>query len=224
LLAKLDLKAYAKKNPALHRMARLFLRARALLEVHALRDALQSHQAIRIVVGASGVADEGWLATNIEFLNLLKENDWTKFFEPGAVSAMLAEHVWEHLTEEEAVVAAQNCYKYLKPSGYIRVAVPDGFRPDPSYIKWVRPDGIGPGADDHKQLYTYRTLSDVFEKVGFRVELYEYYDETGNFHFKEWNPQDGMIRRSRKYDERNQHGEVRYTSIVLDAFKPGAMS
>jgi predicted SAM-dependent methyltransferase len=59
-------------------------------------------------------------------------------------------------------------------------------------------------------------LNNVFEKVGFRVELYEYYDEKAKFHFKEWNPKDGMIHRSRRYDRRNQHGDVRYTCIVLE--------
>lgn len=218
-----------KKRPKLLRVflflpsrsVRRFRReVRAFSELRALRMALQTNQSIRIVVGSSGVADDDWYATEIEFLNLLKENDWTKLFKPSSVSAMLAEHVWEHLTEEQAALAAQNCYKYLKPGGYIRVAVPDGLRPDPSYIEFVRPNGIGPGAKDHKQLYTYRALSSVFEKVGFRVELYEYYDETEEFHFKEWNPQDGMIHRSRRYHWRNQDGEVRYTSIVLDALKP----
>jgi predicted SAM-dependent methyltransferase len=203
------------------RRSAFFRKVRALSELHALKKALQSNQPIRIGVGSSGVTDEGWYATEIEFLNLLKEIDWKKLFKASSVSAILAEHVWEHLTEEEAVIAAQNCYKYLKPGGYIRVAVPDGLRPDPSYIEWVKPNGIGSG-DEHKQLYTYRTLSNVFEKVGFRVELYEYYDEKEEFHFKEWNPQDGMIHRSKRYDHRNQLGEVRYTSIILDGVKlPG---
>lgn len=38
---------------------------------------------------------------------------------------MLAEHVWEHMTKEEGIMAAKHCYEFLQDGGYIRVAVPD---------------------------------------------------------------------------------------------------
>ena len=71
------------------------------------------------------------------------------------MDAILAEHVWEHLDCFAAIVAAQNCFKYLKPGGYIRVAVPDGWHPDKDYIDYVKPGGWGAGSDDHHVLYTY---------------------------------------------------------------------
>lgn len=99
------------------------------------------------------------------------------------------------------------------------MAVPDGLHPDPDYIEQVRVGGSGSGADDHKVLYTHETFSEVFEKAGFRVHLYEYFDRTGEFHLNDWRPEDGMIRRSRTFDRRNADGQPHYTSIVLDAFK-----
>jgi len=47
----------------------------------------------------------------------------------------------------------------------LRVAVPDGFHPNPGYIERVKPGGTGPGAGDHKILYTYRTLSAILSSL-----------------------------------------------------------
>ncbi|MDQ3828940.1 MAG: hypothetical protein M3361_06465 [Candidatus Tectomicrobia bacterium] len=173
----------------------------------------------RIEVGASGRFDRGWLPTNKDFLNLLKPTDWARLFPPASLDAILAEHVWEHLTEQEGLIAASICFKYLKPGGYLRVAVPDGLHPDPEYIEWVRVGGVGTANRDHKVLYTYQSLKALFEGVGFRVVLYEYFDETGVFHYEEWDPREGKIQRSKRFDRRNQSGKLNYTSIVLDAKK-----
>ena len=58
-----------------------------------------------------------------------------------------------------------------------------------------------------------------FEKEGFKVNLLEYFDQEGKFHFLEWDPAEGNIIRSKRFDERNQDGNLRYTSIILDAYK-----
>jgi predicted SAM-dependent methyltransferase len=173
----------------------------------------------RIVIGASSTFDPGWIPTEIEALNILRQADWERFFQPGSIDAMLAEHVWEHLTEAEALQAATLCFRYLKPGGYIRVAVPDGNNPDPEYLGWVKPGGSGAGADDHKILYTYRTLKHLFRRAGFEIRLYEFFDKTGCFHYAEWAAEDGLIHRSKRFDKRNRGGKLRYTSIVLDAVK-----
>ncbi|MFH1999658.1 MAG: methyltransferase domain-containing protein, partial [Planctomycetota bacterium] len=167
----------------------------------------------------------GWVPTNQETFNILVESDWSAYFKPDSLDAILAEHVWEHLTTEEAAIAARNCYHFLKPGGYLRVAVPDGFHPVPDYIEWVRPGGNGPGADDHKVLYTCNTFQRLFTLVGFNVDMLEYYDEQGLFHYVDWEPADGMIRRSMRFDKvtfdrSKSGGNFDFTSIVLDARKP----
>lgn len=179
----------------------------------------------KIIVGASDTSFAGWVPTNQETLNLLIESDWSACFKPDSLDAILAEHVWEHLTSEEAVIAARNCFRFLKPGGYLRVAVPDGFHPAPSYIEWVRPGGNGPGADDHKVLYTYDIFRKLFTSVGFDVLMREYYDEQGTFHYAEWDPAEGMIRRSKRFDkvtiDRSAASvDFDFTSLILDARKP----
>ncbi len=198
---------------------------RRRMHQRALRCALHGQRIKRIIVGASNTEFEGWEPTNQDVLNLLVESDWFACLKPNSLDAILAEHVWEHLTQNEAVVAAKNCYKFLKPGGYLRVAVPDGLHPDPDYIEWVRPGGNGPGADDHKVLYTYDTFRKVFAAAGFDVSLCEYYDERGEFHATDWDPAAGMIRRSKRFDkvtfDRSKSGKgFDFTSIIMDAIKP----
>ncbi|MGF1986573.1 MAG: FkbM family methyltransferase [Nostoc sp. ZfuVER08] len=174
---------------------------------------------IKIIVGSAGVNQTGWISTDINNLNLLRPEDWENMFSKSVIDVILAEHVWEHLTKDEGIIAAQNCYLYLKPGGYIRIAVPDGFHPSSEYISWVKPGGVGAGALDHKILYNYISLKEVFEIAGFKVNLLEYFDEQGEFNFIDWNSDDGMIHRSSRFDERNINGKLNYTSLILDAQK-----
>jgi predicted SAM-dependent methyltransferase len=175
---------------------------------------------IKIVIGAAGIFEPGWTATEIEQLNLLKPADWRRLFKRrGSISAILAEHVWEHLSEDEGREAARQCYQYLKPGGFLRVAVPDGFHPDPAYIEYVKPRGHGAGADDHKVLYNWCSLMKIFEDAGFEIELLEWFDVSGRFHYVNWDPADGKIVRSSRFDERNFDRPLAYTSIILDARK-----
>jgi predicted SAM-dependent methyltransferase len=176
---------------------------------------------VRIVIGASGSAPEGWTSTDIEFLDLREARHWETYFERDSIDAMLAEHVWEHLTIREGLEAARRCFEYLRPGGYLRLAVPDGLHPNPSYRQSVMPGGSGPGAAEHKVLYDFRMLVALFEEAGFRVQLLEYFDTEGTFHFTDWDPAAGPIQRSKRFDERNRDGVLRYTSVILDAHKMG---
>jgi predicted SAM-dependent methyltransferase len=187
-----------------------------------LKSIVERANPLRIVLGASGIHDGGWIPTEIGVLDILNSRHWTRVFAENSIDAILAEHVWEHLTPEQGLVAACNCLRFLKLGGYLRVAVPDGFHPDPSYIDYVRVGGTGAGADDHKVLYTCETFRDLFERAGFEVELLEYFDSAGAFHAVEWDPGAGKIHRSKRFDERNQDGRLNYTSIILDARKPRA--
>ena len=184
-----------------------------------LTRAAKRRQPLRIVVGTSGRSMRGWVSTDVEFLNLLQPDEWASFFRENSIDAILAEHVWEHLTLDEGIVAARTCHRFLRQGGYLRVAVPDGLHPDPAYIERVRVGGIGAGALDHKVLYRRETLGDVLQQAGFTVRPLEYFDPEGQFHFVEWNPEDGMIRRSSRFDKRNHTGALRYTSLILDAIK-----
>jgi predicted SAM-dependent methyltransferase len=200
-----------------------FRTARAAIELQ--RDKYRLRKAagatpLRIAVGSSGVVQSGWTKTEKTYLDLLQPGDWTGYFKPGQIDAILAEHVWEHLTVDQGITAAKTCKRYLRPGGHLRIAVPDGNHPDPEYIRYVMPGGVGPGADDHKVLYDYRLLSRTISEAGLSAELLEYFDENGRFVFNPWNASDGMIHRSSHYDARNRDGKLNYTSLIVDARAP----
>lgn len=178
---------------------------------------------IKIVIGAGPYNNNpGWIHTQEDELNLLDENTWKERFPPNSISAILAEHVWEHLSWEEGLDAAKLCFKYLKPSGYIRCAVPDGFFLDEDYQNMIKVGGPGPKdhpAASHKIVYNFKTLSQLFEATGYRVSLLEYCDEEGKFHSQPWLGADGVIFRSKQFDPRNQGDQLKFPSLILDAIK-----
>jgi len=75
-------------------------------------------------------------------------------------------------------------------------------------------------ADDHRVLYNHRSFADLFVAAGFEVSLLEYHDDRGVFHAVDWDPADGLVRRSRRFDDRRRPGGFTYTSLILDARKP----
>jgi len=174
----------------------------------------------RIILGAGDSRFPGWHATDRDDLDIALRSHFALYWQSASRQAFLAEHVWEHLHESDGDAALKNCYEFLKPGGRIRIAVPDAFHPDPGYQQWVRPGGIGPCADDHKVFYDYRALSDKLDRAGFRVELLEYWDESGRFHFLPWSWSDGPIRRSSQHDSRNLAWPNSYTSLIVDGIKP----
>ena len=159
---------------------------------------------LKLIVGAGNISYSGWISTNIASLNICDDASWAKLFEPDSIDAILAEHVWEHLCPDEAILAAKNCYNYLKKrGGYLRIAVPDGYNPSKEYIARV-----DLGNDGHKVLYNYKNLALLFSEAGFKVDLLEYYDQEGTFHYKKWSEDGGLIRRSLYFDRRNSDCEV----------------
>ncbi|WP_242214773.1 SAM-dependent methyltransferase [Bacillus cereus group sp. BfR-BA-01383] len=177
----------------------------------------------KVVVGAEGYNNNpGWLHTNEKELNLLKGEMWFEKFAPNSVSAILAEHVWEHLSYEEGIEAARVCYEFLKDGGYIRCAVPDAYFPDEEYQQGVQVGGPGPldhPAVSHKIVHNYKTITSMFESAGFQVRILEYCDENGEFHCNDWNEKDGFIYRSKRFDHRNQDNKLGFVSLIVDAMK-----
>ena len=174
----------------------------------------------KIIIGAAYTVQEGWFSTDYPEVDITSISRCKKFWKKSSKLAFFAEHVWEHLDKDAAYRAARCCRYFLKKGGRIRVAVPDGNHPDPNYIRAVEPNGTGPGAKDHKELYTVDTLAHIFRETGFKVNPLEYWDCRGNFHKKKWKEHWGKVERSKCYDSRNtEKSPHSYTSIIIDAHK-----
>ena len=142
---------------------------------------LATHTDIKIIVGAGPTKYKGWFPTDIATLDVTNENHFKKYFKKKKINKVLAEHVLEHLTKNEIELMIRNFYKYSTDKINIRIAVPDGFHNDQEYIDRVKPGGKGVGADDHKNLFNYRSLAELFEAQNFTPVLVEYWDEDGKF-------------------------------------------
>ncbi len=178
---------------------------------------------LNIGSGPDGASKEyqDWVCIDKEILDITDEQNWKNFVgSKSSIDNILAEHVWEHLTDKHTELANKNCFEFLKPGGRLRIAVPDGFNIDKEYIENVKPGGKGVGSDDHKILYTYKIMNERLSAVGFEVQAVEFWNENGEYITNEWSEADGFIKRSKKHDPRNQSGKLGYTSLIVDAVKP----
>jgi predicted SAM-dependent methyltransferase len=180
---------------------------------------IQKYKEVKLIVGAGKIPFEGWFATDILVLDVTNEKQFQRFFSEHKIEKVLAEHVLEHLTTKQIELMARNIYRYSTPGVKIRVAVPDGLHADDAYINMVKPNGTGNGADDHKHLFTYRSLSAIFERNKYKTHLLEYWDENKQFHSIYKNDDSGYIRRSLINDARNAGGKPVYTSLIIDFTK-----
>ncbi len=109
----------------------------------------------------------------------------------------------------------------MKQGGRLGIAVPDGLNTDQQYINYVKPDGIGPGADDYKVLFNYIQLSDIVHKYQLHSQLVEYWNEEKELISEDTLDKEGYIQRTSKnlgITKSNEFGFL-YSSLVIDAIK-----
>lgn len=138
---------------------------------------------IKIVLGAALTHQEGWCSTNEQYLDIRNINNWKRLFgNKVRIEAMLAEHVFEHLSYTEMTTVLDICNDYLEKNGTLLIAVPDGNHPDAKYRAHCGVNGIGADAGDHKQFITFEMLNAAAKNSSFNCRLLEEYDENGKLH------------------------------------------
>jgi predicted SAM-dependent methyltransferase len=153
---------------------------------------------IRIIVGAAMTHQAGWYSTNEQWLDITRAEDWRRIFGgKPLLTHVLAEHVFEHLTAAETRAALGHVARHMRPGGRIRIAVPDGYHPDPTYLRHVGIAGIGADAEDHKQLLNCDSLARYLDGAGFTAELKEGYRSDGSLVQTPLDPGLGLVIRSR---------------------------
>ena len=155
-------------------------------------------------------------------MDALNPAHWSYIFPRGSIGRILVEHVIEHWTEDEFRLFLMTVRPFLSEHGFIRIAVPDGFHHDSSYIDYVKPGGSGCGADDHKVLYNYIAITCILSEEQYDYKLLEYFDEAGQFHCSPWEISDGFVERSADYDPRNKERPLSYISLIIDVCPRGS--
>lgn len=149
---------------------------------------------VKVIVGAASQRLPGWLATDIDTLNITQESSWSSLFRPCSIDNILAEHVLEHLSLDELHRVLAHARKYLKAGGVFRIAVPDAFHPSRYYYNLVKPGGWETPVE-HKLFLDHEMLARIAEQSGYQIRLLEYFDESGVFHKIDYSPDDGAVQR-----------------------------
>ncbi|MEO9899934.1 methyltransferase domain-containing protein [Nisaea sp.] len=185
-----------------------------------LRQAVEMGAPLKVVLGGTAPAPE-WFGSDIGFFDATCATAWAELFgHEASIDRLLAEHVFEHIPPELIPAVLENALRYLKTGGTIRIAVPDGHNPNPDYIRHVEPGGVGPGADDHKQLFTIEILSAALEAAGFQVEPGEWFDSGGQFHETPWSDDRGNIYRCKRHGTPDKSFSSSHLSLLVDGVKP----
>lgn len=164
---------------------------------------------IKININAGRRHLNGWLNTSSKKLDISKEESWlANNIQKKSLHRILAEHVVNNLDENNIDAVLKNFRQFLAADGVLRIAVPDGYHPNRDYINKIH--------KHNKIIYNYKDLTDLLSKYGFVADLLEYFDENGEFHFKDWSKEDGPIKRSSRYDKRNKKEKLSYTSLIID--------
>lgn len=154
---------------------------------------------IKVIIGAGPQEYPGWLATDINMLNITQDSAWKNLFAPQSIDNILAEHVVEHLTLDELYRVLEHAKKYLKPGGIFRIAVPDAFHPSRYYYNLVKPGGWET-PHEHKVFFDHEMLRRIAVEAGYTIRPLEYFDEDGIFHKEAFLREDGMIQRCAEHN------------------------
>lgn len=202
------------------------------------------------------VTTQGTLCTDKAELDLFKLDSWLNLLQStisspsnherhdGGFDVIFSEHVLEHFDPIQAQYIAAAAFAVLKPGGVFRIAVPDGYKPSPSYQQYIRPGGTPSGAgQNHMVAWTVDSLPAIFRATGFDIIPREHFDMYGIFHSSadayDKDNEYGKVMRSLKHDGRNvkpyknvsnsigklhagdlKADEPMYTSLWFDSVKP----
>lgn len=171
---------------------------------------------IKLMIGSGGTTQKGFIATDIDFLDIRNWWHWRRSFVKNSISHILAEHVFEHLSNQEIRRTLKLMHYYMKPEGRVRIAIPDKNRLDLKYLKSVTPP-----VDGHKSLLGVGEISEIFKSAGFKPVPLEYFNSKGEFIHYDWDEKDGKILRSFKYDKQKDFKikNYHYTSLIVDGIK-----
>jgi predicted SAM-dependent methyltransferase len=161
-----------------------------------LISAIAASDVIRLNVGSGGTSYPGWISMDRTELDITKRRAWERILRHRRADNVLAEHVLEHLDEDEIAAAFSNIAAFLKPGGVFRMAVPDGNHPSEYVRELSRPGGLEPGADDHKVFLTIRDVEKLEQCSGLKAEPVEYFDDEGWFVSRPMRPERGHVKRS----------------------------
>ena len=193
----------------------LFKRRQPKLTRKDARKWIEKNDVIRLNIGAGSVQFDDWLNIDRNILDIRNKSEWDALLGHRYATYVLAEHVFEHLEFDDALVAFCNVQRFLAPGGSFRFAVPDGNHPSTYVQELTDVNGTDAGADDHKYFYTINDISKIEETCGLKANCLEYFDNDGIFHRKKYDESKGYIfRSSNRYEGRFTKSSEEYQRMI----------
>ena len=141
-----------------------------------------------VYFGATYSRQPGWTSFWGEHqLDITKEVDMAQHFCPGSVDAFKSEHTYEHIPLPNTKHSWKLLHRYLKPTGYFRMAIPSF---QAGYKKMPR-EPIG-----HCNFMTHTIIEETFRATGYRTHFLEYVTNETLFAPQSWDLCTGEISRS----------------------------
>lgn len=137
------------------------------------------------------------------------------------VDRILTEHFLEELAIEDIDKLLKDCFRLLKPGGFMRIAVPDYNNPIDPVNRECLAKGKDPRWPENLTLPTYDLMRNIVKNSPFSNYKFYHYWDNGEFIRQKIDYSLGMIKRTPDNDIRDKapNRELSITSIVLDLFK-----
>jgi len=186
-----------------------------------LRETRAGGPSVRVNVGGASRTFKGWVLSDYLQFDVTDVGQYVAAFGQQGVAAFRAEHMYEHLFPAQVEIAAAMSYLFLAPGGHYRVAVPEGYHPDPLYRDHVEAGN----RHQHKQMWTVDNMPPIWIKAGFDVQMMENFDKHGQFYKHDVGDAEADREKwSKVYRvadlEKIADKSYGYTSLYFDAIKP----
>lgn len=154
----------------------------------------------RVYIGSSDVKLTGFTSYPYQELDVTKAEHFQRHFCLESIDVFHSEHTFEHIRYEDSLVAFKLFHQYLKPNGYVRIAVPGGHNRG----KRTKPHKVDLEYG-HVAFWNTTVITEYLQNAGFqRVEIREYEAPGKICHVNDWDRCGGMVHRSFMHDSRNE--------------------
>ncbi len=132
------------------------------------------------------------------------------------IKNILADHVIQELSWDDAIIAMKLAHKYLTPGGRIRIAVPDNGHRSELFTKTMKQ------IYHPKWEYDKAEMMQMLRAAGFKhFQVKEAFDIGGLFNISTWYRIDGFCKRSFWYDPNNMTTDTGmfWSCLIIDTIK-----